>query len=90
MSVEIIIPPSLQPLTGGESAISASAGTIRNCLEDLADKYPELRARLFNKSGRLAGGLNVFINAEAAYPGALARLVRDGDRLYLSYIVMGG
>jgi hypothetical protein len=90
MNVEIILPPSLQPLTDEARLINVSGGTVGECLEDLAGRHPKLRARLFTKKGELLKGLCIFINKEGAYPGELARPVHEGDTLYVSYIVMGG
>jgi hypothetical protein len=90
MNVEIILPPSLQPLTDETRFINVSGGTVGECLEDLSGQYPELRPRLFTKKGKLLKGLCIFINKEGANPGELARPVQDGDTLYVSYIVMGG
>ena len=90
MSVEIIIPPSLQPHTGEAGLVNVSGGTVGECLEELAGQYPELRSRLFTRKGELPKGMSIFINKDAAYPGELDRPVRDGDKIYISYIVMGG
>jgi molybdopterin converting factor small subunit len=90
MSVEIVIPPSLQPLAGEAKSISVSSDTVGACLEELAGQYPGLRSRIFTRKGKLLKGLNIFINREAAFPGELARPVYDGDKLFISFIVMGG
>jgi molybdopterin converting factor small subunit len=90
MRIEIIIPPSLQPLTGEAGLVTVSGGTVGQCLEELVRRYPKVRSRIFTKNGKLPQGLSIFINKEAAYPGELARPVHDSDKLYLSYIVMGG
>jgi molybdopterin synthase sulfur carrier subunit len=90
MSVEIIIPPSLQPLTDPSTVITIGGGTVGECLEELARQYPKLRSRLFDENGELLKGLNIFINTEDAYPGALTRPVHDGDKIYIFFIVMGG
>jgi molybdopterin converting factor small subunit len=90
MSVEIVIPPSLQPLTGDAGLVETSGGTVGTCLEKLSRRFPELRARIFTENGELRQGLNIFINREDAFPGELARTVHDGDKIYISYMVMGG
>jgi molybdopterin converting factor small subunit len=90
MSVEIIIPPSLQPLTDEAILITVSGGTVGECLKKLVIQYPKLRPRLFTANNELRKGLNIFINREPAYPGELAKMVHNGDKLYISYIVMGG
>ncbi len=90
MSVEINIPPSLQPYTDDFRLINISGGTVAACLKELVKQYPPLRSRLFTRKGELLKSINIFVNREAVYPAGLARPVRDGDRIYISYLVMGG
>jgi molybdopterin synthase sulfur carrier subunit len=40
------IPPLLRELTGGESKVSASGGTLRQVIDDLERRYPGIKARL--------------------------------------------
>jgi molybdopterin converting factor small subunit len=90
MSVEINIPPALQALVGGVRQIDVDGGTVGECLDALSQKYPGLRPRLFSRNGKPAGGMSIFVNGESAYPDPLARPVRDGDKIHLANIVLGG
>jgi len=90
MTVEINIPPVLQAVVDGVSRIDVSGGTVGECLKEIVEKYPQLRAKLFNKRGRLPNGISIFINKENAFPEPLSRPVRDGDKIYISHIVLGG
>jgi molybdopterin converting factor small subunit len=90
MSVEINIPPLLQHLAGGVRTAEVEGGTVAECLEALATKYPQLKARLFGPGGKLPHGLNIFLNGESAFPGELSRPVKDGDRLHIAYVMVGG
>ena len=90
MSVEINIPPVLQALVEGVRRIDVSGSTVGECLKQLVEQYPRLKPRLFNRQGKLPKGVSIFINGESAYPGELARLVHDGDKVYIANIVLGG
>ncbi|OGO20346.1 MAG: hypothetical protein A2Z15_00995 [Chloroflexi bacterium RBG_16_50_11] len=90
MSAEINIPPVLQALVNGVSRINVSGATIGDCFKEMVKKYPQLSARLFNKRGDLPHGIQIFINGESAYPEPLSKPVRDGDKIYISHIVLGG
>ena len=90
MSVEINIPPSLQPFTDDTRSTQVSGSTVAACLEELFKRYPQLKSRLFNRNGKLLKSINIFINGEAAYPAELSRPVRGGDKIHISYPVMGG
>jgi molybdopterin converting factor small subunit len=90
MSVEINIPPVLQAIIGGARQIDVAGGTVGECLEALSRKYPALRPRLFNRRGKPPSGMSIYVNGESAYPDPLARPVREGDKIHLAYIVLGG
>jgi molybdopterin converting factor small subunit len=90
MSVEINIPPFLQYLAGGVKQAEVEGKTVAECLEALVAQYPELKPRLFGRSGKLPSGLNIFINGESAFPGELSRPVKDRDRIHIAYVMVGG
>ena len=90
MSVEINIPPAFQTLVGGLKQIGVAGSTVGECLDALLRKHPELRPRIFNTRGKLLKGINIYVNGEAVYPDPLEKTVRDGDKIHLAYIVLGG
>jgi molybdopterin converting factor small subunit len=90
MTVEINLPPSLQALAGGVVKVNVNGGNVSECLAALTKKYPVLKPKLFNKRGNLPRGVNIFINGENVYPHPLSRPVRDGDKVHIAYIVLGG
>ncbi len=90
MSVEINIPPAFQALVGGVKQIDVAGSTVGECLDALLKKHPELKPRVFDLRGMLPKGINIYVNGEAVYPDPLARSVRDGDKIHLAYIVLGG
>ena len=90
MSIEVSIPPFLQPLADNLKRVEVTGNTVGECLEALAKKYPRLKARLFVKKGKLPGGMNIYVNGESVYPDAMARQVRDGDKIHLAYLIFGG
>ena len=90
MSIQINLPPVLQALAGDVRVIDVAGSTVGECLEALVKQYPLLKSRLFNKRRQLPNGMNIFINGENAYPEPLTRRVREGDKIFISYIVLGG
>jgi molybdopterin converting factor small subunit len=57
------IPPTLRDQTGGEPAVDAAGGTVRELLDDLTGRFPQLRERIYH-DGRLAGFVNVYVEGE--------------------------
>ena len=90
MSVVISLPPMLQALAGEIKQTECNGSTIGNCLNDLIEKYPQMKPRLFNRRGELANGVNIFLNGESILPKSLSKPVRDGDKIHISFIVLGG
>ncbi len=90
MVVEVSIPPLLQTLADGTKQIDVGGGTVSECLEAVVKRYPRLKARLFTRGGKIAKGLNIYINGEGVYPDVLARSVKDGDKVHLAYLIFGG
>jgi molybdopterin converting factor small subunit len=90
MSVAINIPPSLQALVDGVGRVEVDGGTVGACLRALVQLYPRLKEKIFTRNGRLPKGMNIFINGKSTGPRQLAEPVRDGDKVHIAYIVLGG
>ena len=90
MSIQINVPPFLEPFTGGLKRVDVSGNTVGECLEGLATLYPGVREKLFTRDGQLPKGLNIFINGEDAYPGVMNEPVNEGDTIHIAYLIFGG
>jgi molybdopterin converting factor small subunit len=90
MSIEITIPPSLQSLVKNEKQVSVSGATVGECLEVLMGKYPELKPAIFPRGWKVSKKLSIYVNGENAHPLGLAKAVKDGDKLYIMDILVGG
>ena len=84
------IPPTLRPEVGGERQVEASGATVRELLEDLADRYPALRPQLF-EDGDVAPFLNVYLRGEDVRTlDGEDTAVREGDTVILLPAMAGG
>jgi molybdopterin converting factor small subunit len=90
MAVEINIPPVMQALVNGISRINVNGATIGECLKEMLQNYPALKPKLNDKDGHLPKGINIFLNGVNAYPNPLSKPVHDGDKIHISYVVLGG
>jgi molybdopterin converting factor small subunit len=90
MAVLVTLPPVLQALAGGVKNVGVGGGTVGECLEELAARYPQLKTKLFTRRGKLPKGTNIFVNGANVHPEPLARKVNDGDNVHISYLVLGG
>ena len=90
MSVKVHLYSSLQNYTEGHNAVEVSGGTVGDCLNDLAIKYPEIRTIVFNERGELSDQIYVSINLNSAYRARSEEPIKDGDELYIVLIIAGG
>jgi sulfur-carrier protein len=61
--ITIRIPPTLRTETEGESTVQANGETVRDLLDDLTDRFPALRERIY-PGGELARFVNVYVEGE--------------------------
>jgi molybdopterin converting factor small subunit len=90
MNIDIKLPPMFRQLAGTGESVNVAGETVGDSLRELVDRYPSLKEYIFTGSGDVNPGLTVFLNGENAFPGELARPVRDGDTLHLAQMVLGG
>ncbi len=84
------IPPTLRAEVGGERQVEARGGTVRELLEDLADRFPALRAQLF-EDGDVAPFVNVYLGGEDVRTlDGTDTAVREGDSVILLPAMAGG
>lgn len=91
MPVEVRLPNILRPLAGGEPAVKAEGGTLREVFDDLGRQFPDLRASLLTPEGDMHRHLNVFLNDDdVRYLGRLDTKVGESDTVTLMPAVAGG
>ena len=64
MAVTVRIPTPLQRLTNGQGEVQAEGATIQALLADLERKFPGIKERLCDETGKLRRFVNVFVNEE--------------------------
>ncbi|MBI4180724.1 MAG: MoaD/ThiS family protein [Chloroflexi bacterium] len=90
MSIKIEIPSYWLPLTNNLAVVEVSGSTVGECLNHLVEQFSGIAKMLFDKDGKLFGDLGIYVNGADTYPQGLAKPVKDGDRLYIPYIIAGG
>ena len=90
MSIKIEIPSYLQPYTNDREVVEVNGSTAGACLNHLVELFPGMEKMLFAKKGKLHGYVGIYINGEDAYPEELTKPVKDGDEVYILYIIGGG
>jgi len=87
---EIRIPPVLRPDAGGNRLLDVEAGTVREALDALIDRYPSLSGRVIEGDG-VPAFLNVFVDGEdVRLADGLATPVGATTKILLLPAVAGG
>ncbi len=84
---------TLRPLVGS-STVEVEAGpgnTVRELLEELIQRWPELKSELFDSNGQLHNNIHVFINGrDVRYLGGLNMEIPEGAEIRIFPPVGGG
>ena len=85
MSTEIVIPQILQHLTEDREIVEVDGVTMRECLDNLIELYPETRWFC----GDLPSVL-VLLNREIVLSEDMHKNIKEGDKIDLVVMVAGG
>jgi sulfur-carrier protein len=84
------IPPTLREETEGQATLEARGETVREVLDDVADRFPALRDRIY-VNGDLAGFVNVYADGEDVRTrDGLETAVTDRSTVILLPAMAGG
>lgn len=90
MSVKVHIHKTHRQFTNGLEIAETRGGTVGECLKDLVRQHPGMGSHVFAKNGKLNPLLEIYVNAESAYPDELAKSVKDGDDIHITVMLSGG
>jgi len=91
MSVKVRIPTPLQKLTAGEAEIQIEASTIQNLIVALESKYPGMKERLCDESGKIRRFVNVYVNEEdIRFLAQEASAIKADDEISIVPAIAGG
>lgn len=86
----IRIPTPLRPYAGGQSSVTVEGETAGAALDNLTQKYPELRQHLF-EGDELRSFVNIYLNEEdIRYLDGAETAVAAGDTLMIIPSIAGG
>ncbi|MFN3133995.1 MAG: ubiquitin-like small modifier protein 1 [Candidatus Kryptonium sp.] len=91
MPVKITIPTPLRPYTENRDTIEVEGQTIRELLEDMTERYPQLKRHLFSEDGKLRSFVNIYVNDEdIRYLDGENTKVKEGDVISIVPAIAGG
>lgn len=91
MSLKLIVPTLLRRLTGDEDTLDVEAGTVKEIIARLDDRYPGIRSRLCEDDERLRRFINIYVDGEdVRFLDNLSTRVADGAELSIVLAIAGG
>ena len=91
MAVVVKIPTQLRAAAGGAAETEVEGPTVQEVLDGLADRYEELRGRIYDEQGGLRRFVNVYLAGEdIRFLDGLSTPVADGAELTILPAVAGG
>jgi len=90
MSIKINIPSYMKSFTNNMEVVEVNGNTVGECLNHLIKQFPGMKKQLFSKNDNLFENIIISVNGESAYPKQLAKPVKDGDELTITFIIGGG
>jgi molybdopterin synthase sulfur carrier subunit len=78
-------------VTGDRTEVEAEGATVRDLLDDLEQRFPGIRARLYDGAGNLRRFVNLYVNDEdVRYLQGEQTPLSDGDELSIIPAIAGG
>lgn len=91
MAVNVRIPTTMRPLTGGEKLVELDAGPLLQVIAALEAKHPGMGERLLDSDGALRKFVNIFVDDDdVRYLDGLNTNVDDGWTVSIIPAVAGG
>jgi molybdopterin converting factor small subunit len=90
MTVHIHIHVVHRQHTNGKKTIEAEGDTVGRALADFVRQYPAMEKELFTKKGLLHGHIEIYVNAQSAFPGELEKPIKSGDDIQIVTFLAGG
>ncbi len=91
MAITVRIPTPLQRLTNGQGEVQCDGRSVTELLQDLERRYPGIKDRVCDESGKLRRFVNVFVNEEdIRFLQGDQTAIKDGDEVSIIPAIAGG
>jgi molybdopterin synthase sulfur carrier subunit len=91
MAVNVRIPTTMRPITGGDKQVALEPGSLSEVIAALEAKHPGMGERLLDENGALRKFVNVFVDDDdVRYLNGLDTAVEDTWTVSIIPAVAGG
>ncbi|MFA4887949.1 MAG: MoaD/ThiS family protein [Candidatus Omnitrophota bacterium] len=91
MAIKVIIPTPLQKLAKNQADVQASGSSIKELIDDLEKKFPGLKERICDETGKVRRFINIYVNEEdIRFLKQDNTSLKDGDEVSIIPAIAGG
>jgi molybdopterin converting factor small subunit len=90
MSITVHIHKTHRQFTTGLEKVPVEGGTVRECLDALVARFPQMKPALWDGKGRLKNQIEIYLNQQSAYPDETGKKVNPGDEIHITVMLAGG
>ncbi|MEK6601174.1 MAG: MoaD/ThiS family protein [Candidatus Binatota bacterium] len=91
MMVRVRVPTPLRKFTNGADEVDAQGNNVRSLVEDLDRKFPGIKERICDESGKIRRFVNVYVNGDdIRFLQNLETSLKEGDNISIVPAIAGG
>ena len=89
--VSVRVPTPLRKFTNGIDEVSVDGSTVRSLVENLDQKYPGIKERICDETGKIRRFVNVYVNGDdIRFLQNLETALKEGDTISIVPAIAGG
>lgn len=91
MTVSVRVPTPLRKFTNGADEVDAQGNSVRALVEDLERKFPGIKERICDETGKIRRFVNVYVNGDdIRFLQNLETSLKEGDNISIVPAIAGG
>lgn len=91
MIVRVRVPTPLRKFTNGADEVNAQGNNVKALVEDLEKKFPGIKERLCDETGKIRRFVNVYVNGDdIRFLQNLETSLKEGDNISIVPAIAGG
>ena len=91
MALKVLLPVALRHLTGNQDEVDLNGKDVGEVMNELVNRFPELKTHLFNENGQIRNFVNIYRNDEdVRYLDNDQTSVKEGDIISIVPSIAGG
>ena len=91
MAVKVRVPTPLRKFTQGADEVSAQGNNVKAIVEDLDKRFPGIKERICDETGKVRRFVNVYVNGDdIRFLQNLETSLKEGDSISIVPAIAGG